>query len=331
MNRTILVTGGAGYIGSHTCKALAETGFIPVTFDNLSLGHRSFVRWGPLIEADIRDVRAVTRAIQKFRPIGAIHFAASAYVGESVSDPAKYYQNNVVGTLGLLEAMRQNAVRNIVFSSSCAVYGAADSDRISEQSPTRPVNPYGASKLMCEMILTDFAHAYGIEPIILRYFNASGADAASSIGEDRVVETRLIPRAILSLLGHVDDFVVFGSDFPTRDGTAVRDYIHVSDLARAHVLALHYLLSGQGGGCFNLGTGRGYSVKEVLTAIADVSGGRFEPPTGARRVGDPAHLVADASLAEHVLGFSPRCSDLRQIVADAWQWHCATHGNRVTH
>jgi UDP-arabinose 4-epimerase len=321
MNGNVLVTGGAGYIGSHACKALADADFCPVTIDNLCLGNREFVRWGPLITVDIRHVDAMADTIRSYQAVGVMHFAAFAQVGESVSDPLKYYENNVQGTLALLTAMRQTGLRKIVFSSSCAVYGSPSVTPISEQTPTQPVNPYGRSKLMCETILTDFVAAYGFERIALRYFNACGADPKAGIGESPGTATRLITRAILAMLGRVDDFVVNGSDFPTPDGTAVRDYIHVSDLADAHVVALRHLLDGHTGDCFNLGTGKGYSIKEVLNVIAQATNRSFTASTGPRRPGDPAELVADANLVRKKLGFAPKRSDIRTIVNDAWQWH----------
>jgi UDP-arabinose 4-epimerase len=324
--QNILVTGGAGYIGSHACKALAAAGYQPIAIDNLCLGHREFVKWGPLVEADIRHTDAVATAIRSYDVSGVMHFAAFAYVGESVTNPSKYYKNNVVGTLSVLAAMRQTGLRNIVFSSSCAVYGSPAVTPISEQSPTKPVNPYGRSKLMCETILTDYVTAYGLRGVALRYFNASGDEPSAGIGEDRIIETHLIPRAIMAILGHIRDFEIFGSDFPTHDGTAIRDYIHVSDLANAHILALNYLFSGGADwSIFNLGAGKGYSVKEVLTAISAVSGKTLKSPTGGRRQGDPAELVADAKLAQDILGFVPKQSDLRTIIESAWQWHTTKH------
>jgi UDP-glucose-4-epimerase GalE len=325
MGRAILVAGGAGYIGSHACKALSRAGFVPVTFDNLSLGHREFVKWGPLVQGDIRDGAAVQAAIARFDVAAVMHFAAFAAVGESHADPAKYYNNNVVGTLSLLEAMRAAGCDRLVFSSTCAVYGEPERLPISEDTPENPVNPYGFSKLVCERMLADFGRAYGLAFIALRYFNASGADLEGDVGELRDPETHLIPRAMMALQGYVDDFSVFGSDFPTPDGTAIRDYIHVSDLADAHVLALNRLLDGGEGGVFNLGVGQGYSVGDVLRVIGKVTGRPLPAPKGPRRAGDPAQLVADASLARRVLGFNPTRSDLEAIVSSAWRWHGAAH------
>jgi UDP-arabinose 4-epimerase len=323
-----LVTGGAGYIGSHACKALAAAGYCPVTIDNLCLGHREFVRWGPLIKVDIRNTSAVAEVIRSHNVIGVMHFAAFAYVGESVTDPAKYYENNVTGLLSLLAAMRQAELNKIVFSSSCAVYGSPSTTPISERVATDPINPYGRSKLMCEQIQWDYASAYGLNPVALRYFNASGAEPSAGIGEKREIETHLIPRAMMALQGHIDDFEVHGSNYPTYDGTAVRDYIHVTDLADAHILALRYLVAGGTRGVFNLGIGKGYSVQEVLTAIATVSGRSFSPSAGVRRQGDPVELVADAALARNVLGFVPRF-DLQTIVTSAWRWHSVQHPLRA--
>jgi len=327
--QNVLVTGGAGYIGSHTCQALAAAGFRPIAYDNLSLGHREFVKWGPLIEADIHDTSTLARTICEHNVIALIHFAAFAYVGESVTDPAKYYQNNVAGTLSVLDAMRLSRLRKIVFSSTCAIYGSPPTTPISEQTPTQPINPYGRSKLMVEQIIADYAAAYEIEGIALRYFNASGCEPLSGIGEKRAIETHLIPRAMMALQGHIDQFEIFGADFPTHDGTAIRDYIHVSDLATAHVLAMNHKLVDRRFGVFNLGVGKGYSVKQVLTEISSVSGRSIRPVSGNRRPGDPAELIADNRLARRVLGFEPKHSDLRSIIESAWQWHCVTHPMRA--
>ena len=284
----VLVTGGAGYIGSHTCKALHRAGFLPVTFDNLSLGNRDFVQWGPLVVGDTRDRVSIARAVTEYDVRGTIHFAALSSVGESLANPAAYYDNNISGLLGTLSGMSDAGCSTIVFSSTAAVYGNAGSDPIAENAVREPVNPYGWSKAMCEQILVDHGRAYGLKWTALRYFNASGADPEGEIGEFRAAETHLIPRAMMALQGHVHDFCVFGSDFPTPDGTAVRDYIHVSDLADAHVIALQRMLAGEDGGVFNLGTGEGFSVAQVLKEIAVVSGKNLAAPTGLRRAGDPA-------------------------------------------
>lgn len=328
MTRTVLVAGGAGYVGSHTCKALARAGFLPVVLDNLSTGHQDFVRWGPLVRADLHDTAAVTEAIRRHGCAAVLHFAAFAYVGESVTDPAKYYDNNVAGTLSLLNGMRAAECDALVFSSTCAIYGQPARVPISEDTPPDPINPYGASKLMVERILADFRPAYGLRSIALRYFNACGADPDGEIGELRDPETHLIPRAMMALQGHIGDFAVFGTDFPTPDGTAIRDYIHVADLAEAHVAALEHLLAGGAGGVFNLGTGHGWSVKQVLGAIEREAGERLPDVAGPRRDGDPAELVADPARARQALGFAPTRSDLETIVRTAWAWHRRAHPKR---
>jgi UDP-arabinose 4-epimerase len=326
--RSILVAGGAGYIGSHTCKALRRSGFVPVVFDNLTTGHREFVKWGLFVQGDIRDKSALAEVIRTHKIDAVLHFAACAYVGESVIEPEKYYDNNVAGTLSLLAAMRMAGCSKIVFSSTCAVYGQHDGAPIAETARLSPVNPYGASKLMAETMLSDFSAAYGLRYTALRYFNAAGADPDGELGELRDPETHLIPRAIMALQGHIHDFAVYGNDYDTPDGTAIRDYIHVADLAEAHVAALRRLLAEGGNGAFNLGTGAGYSVREVLNAITAKAGSELPLVKGARRPGDPAVLVADASLARQELGFTPAQSDLDTIIATAWKWHAKAHPRR---
>lgn len=316
----IIVTGGGGYVGAHACKALARAGFRPVVFDNFSTGHRNFVRWGPLVEGDIRDHDALLQTIRSVRADAVLHFAACAYVGESVADPQKYYENNVVGSLSLLRAMLEGGCRNIVFSSSCAIYGEPEDLPIRETAPKNPLSPYGASKMIVERILSDYSLAHGLSSIALRYFNAAGADPDGELGELRDPETHLIPRAMMAIQGHIEDFAVFGTDYGTPDGTPIRDYIHVSDLADAHVASLGRLLGGGPGGAFNLGTGRGYSVQEVLDAIAVETGASLRA-VGPRRQGDPAVLVADATRARVELGFTPTLSDLKNIIKSAWAWH----------
>jgi UDP-glucose-4-epimerase GalE len=321
----ILVTGGAGYVGAHACKALRRAGFAPIVFDNLSTGHKSFVRWGPLVQGDIKDTKSLLDAMRTYNADAVLHFAASAYVGESVTNPQKYYENNVGGSLSLLRAMLAAGCRKLVLSSSCAIYGEPEEIPIGEMTPQNPVNPYGASKAMVERILSDYQHSHEIGAIALRYFNASGADSDSELGELRDPETHLIPRAMMAIQGHINDFAVFGNDYPTPDGTAVRDYIHVADLAEAHVAALQHLLAGKPGGAFNLGTGRGYSVKQVLHAIAAETGESLSVLNAPRREGDPPVLVADASLSRSELDFTPRLSDLKTIVQTAWAWHRRVH------
>lgn len=325
----VLVAGGAGYVGAHTCKALAVSGFAPVVYDNLSTGHRDFVRWGDFVEGDIRDTDAVAKALCDFGAVAVLHFAASAYVRESMEQPAKYYDNNVAGTLSLLAGMRRAGCANMVFSSTCAVYGEPGPGLITEATPPCPVNPYGRSKWIVEQVLDDFEAAYGLRSVKLRYFNACGADEAGEIGEKRDPETHLIARALMSLQGHVTDFAVFGTDFDTQDGTAVRDYVHVADLADAHVATLRLLLDG-GTGTYNLGAGKGHSVRDVLQAVCRVTGRSMPEVRVSRKAGEPARLVADPTLARKRLGFRPMRSDLDTIVRTAWQWHKHAHPKRVT-
>ena len=320
----ILVTGGAGYIGSHCCRALDRAGYHPVTYDNFSTGHRSFVT-GSLVSGDLRNHAVLARAFAQHDIVAVMHFAASSLVGESVTDPRKYYTNNVLSTLSLLDAMRESGCNRLVFSSTGAVYGNADSKALPESWPCAPINPYGASKWMIERILADYRGAYGLGSFALRYFNASGADAAGGIGELRDNETHLIPRAMMALQGHVADFAVFGDDYGTPDGTAIRDYIHVTDLAAAHVLALKLLLQGHSGGVFNLGTGAGFSVREILGAIAAGTGRAVALGVKPRRAGDPTYLVADVTAARTTLQFAPAHSDLATIVRTAWAWHQTAH------
>lgn len=326
----ILVTGGAGYIGAHCCKALAEAGYLPVCFDNLSTGHRDFVNWGPLVVGDVGDTQAVADAIVAHEVVAVMHFAALSQVGESVIDPQKYYLNNLCGTLSLLKAMLERKCTRLVFSSTGAVYGDAARDPIKEDAAGATVNPYGSSKWMIERVLGDYRRAYGVNSFCLRYFNACGADSSGAIGEFRDPETHLIPRAMMALQGYVQDFAIFGDDFDTPDGTAIRDYIHVVDLAAAHVLALDALLKGAAGGSYNLGTGSGYSVREILTVIERETGLKMPLVTKPRRAGDPPILVADPSAARNDLGFVPRCSDIATIVKSAWAWHQSTHPRKTT-
>jgi UDP-glucose-4-epimerase GalE len=320
----ILVTGGAGYIGSHCCRALAAAGYHPVTYDNFSTGHRAFVT-GSLVTGDLLDKAALAKAFTQHDIVAVMHFAAASLVGESVADPQKYYRNNVAGTLSLLDAMREAGCNRLVFSSTGAVYGNADSRALPETYSCLPINPYGASKWMIERMLADYRGAYGLGSFCLRYFNASGADAAGGIGELRDNETHLIPRAMMALQGHVADFAVFGDDYDTPDGTAIRDYIHVTDLAAAHLLALKLLLQGHCGGAFNLGTGTGFSVREILGAIAAETGREVPHLVKPRRAGDPTYLVADPAAARETLKFQPAHSDLATIIRTAWAWHRTAH------
>jgi UDP-arabinose 4-epimerase len=317
----VLVTGGAGYIGSHACRSLAEAGFEPVAYDNMVYGHSWAVQWGDLVEGDVTDRDKLMAVFEKYQPIAVMHFAGFAYVGESVSDPAKYYANNVSGGITLLTAMKDAGIKAFIFSSSCATYGIPKVLPLTEDHPQDPVSPYGQSKLMFERILADFNHAYGLRHMNLRYFNAAGASPDGTIGEDHDPETHLIPLILQAILGKRPPLQVFGTDYPTPDGTAIRDYIHVIDLADAHVLALNLLLDGHPGDSINLGTGRGYSVREVIETAQRITGKPVPHHDAPRRAGDPPELVADASKAASVLGFTPKMSDLDTIVKTAWNWH----------
>lgn len=320
------MTGGAGYIGSHTCKALAQAGCVPVTLDNFVYGHRWAVKWGPVIEGDILDRGLVEQVLRQHQIEAVVHFAAYAYVGESMSDPGKYFANNVAGTLALLDAMRACGVRDIVFSSTCATYGIPAAVPIDEDSPQHPVNPYGESKLFVERALHWYGSAHGLRSVALRYFNAAGADLDGEIGEDHDPETHLIPLAIAAALGQGPQLQIFGSDYPTPDGTPVRDYVHVTDLASAHVKALGYLRGGGSSTALNLGTGTGHSVREVIAALERASGRRVPAREAPRRAGDPPQLVAMPGRAKEVLGWEPRLSDIDTMVSTAWRWHSSQMG-----
>jgi UDP-glucose-4-epimerase GalE len=318
---SILVTGGAGYVGSHACKALAAAGHAPIAYDNLGRGHRELVRWGPLEEGDVRDGARLDAVFARHRIDAVMHFAALAYVGESVGEPALYYRNNVGGTLELLEAMRRAGVDLLVFSSTCATYGTPERMPIGEDTEQRPINPYGTSKLVVERVLRDYDAAYGLRSVSLRYFNAAGCDPDGEVGEDHDPETHLIPRVLTAAGGAAPHVEVFGTDYPTPDGTCVRDYVHVADLADGHVRALDYLRRGGATTAINLGTGRAFSVREVIGAAERVTGRRIPVREGPRRPGDPPVLVADPTRARAVLGFAPRFTDIEPIVATAWRWH----------
>ncbi|NNH67464.1 UDP-glucose 4-epimerase GalE [Rhizobium laguerreae] len=317
MSRYILVTGGAGFIGSHICKALSRAGMIPVTYDNLSTGHADSVRWGPLIRAELADAATLRRTLAEFSPDCVIHCGANAYVGESVDMPRKYYRNNVVGSLTLLEVCLDQDIERIVFSSSCATYGVPASLPIREESPQHPVNPYGRTKLIFEMALEDFAAAYGIRFAALRYFNAAGADPDGELAERHHPETHLIPRALLAAAGRLERLDIFGTDYATADGTCVRDYVHVSDLAQAHLAAVNHLMAGGGSLSVNLGSGRGTSVREILEAIRRASGREVPVNYRARRAGDPPILFANTARAKAELGFAPVLSDIDTIIRTA--------------
>ncbi len=316
----VLVSGGAGYIGSHTAKALHAAGFTPVTLDDLRRGHASAVKWGPMVNARIDDREAVKRAIAEHRVEAVLHFAADAYVRESLESPRAYFQNNVVACLAFLDAVLDAGVRRFVFSSTCAVFGIPATPSITERTPTVPINPYGESKLFIEKVLRWYASAYGLGWTALRYFNAAGADADGEIGECHEPEPHLIPRAIRAALRGGPPLPVLGRDFPTPDGTAVRDYVHVTDLADAHVKALERLIKGGESGPLNLGTGQGHSVAEVIAAVERAVGKPVPVAEAPRSPGDPPSLVADASAAQSALGWTPRCSDLDSIVTTAVRW-----------
>jgi len=313
----ILVTGGAGFIGSHTCKLLSAAGYLPVVYDNLSRGNEKSVAWGPLVVGDIRDRRELEQAIGTYKPKAIIHFAALAYVGESVHQPAEYYSTNVAGTIAVLDAARATAISNIIFSSSCATYGVPEVLPVRESSSQNPISPYGRSKLMGEQIIGDYAAAYGMKYAILRYFNACGADPDGDLGEWHSPETHLVPRVLMAASGLIDEIEVFGTDYDTSDGTCVRDYIHVSDLARAHLKALFHLEAGGESLAVNLGTGRGVSIKEILQAVSRMTSRSVPAVYRNRRPGDPAALYADPVNAREHLGFVPELSDIDTIVRTA--------------
>ncbi len=321
----ILVTGGAGYIGSHTIKALLERGYRVVALDNLSVGHREFVLCDDFVQADLLDRAALERVFEKYPIRSVIHFAARTAVGESVENPEIYYYNNVVGTLNLLSAMRAHGVDEIVFSSSAAVYGDPERIPIPEDHPKHPKSPYGKTKLMMEEILSDYSHAYGIKYVALRYFNAAGSDPEGEIGEWHDPETHLIPIVLEAAYGIRDHVEIFGTDYPTPDGTCIRDFIHVVDLAEAHVLALERLREGKASSAYNLGTGVGHSVREVIEACKRVTGRDFQVVEGPRRPGDPPALVADPTKARQELGWKPRFTELEEIIATAWNWMLKLH------
>lgn len=318
----VLVTGGAGYIGSHMCKALAANGIVPVTLDNLRTGHRDAVIWGPLVVGDLRDRAALAEVLRTHRIGTVLHFAASAYVGQSVADPGAYYDNNVGGMIALLGAVRDTGVERLILSSSCATYGVPLTLPVSETAAQHPVNPYGHSKLMCEQMLRDHAAAYGLRYAVLRYFNVAGADPGGALRERHDPETHLVPLAILAAMGG-PALRVFGTDYDTPDGTCVRDYIHVCDVARAHLLALRHLEAGSGDLSLNLGSGQGQSVLQIVAAVEAATGRRVPFVAEARRPGDPPVLVADPAQAAAVLGFRTERSDIATIVRDALPGFCA--------
>jgi UDP-glucose-4-epimerase GalE len=324
--RNILVTGGAGYIGSHAAKALARAGYRPVTYDNLVYGNHWAVQWGPFVEGDIGDRALLLDTFERYQIEAVMHFAAFAYVGESMTKPGLYFENNVTKSLVLLDAMATARIRPMVFSSTCATYGTPEASPITEDMPQRPVNPYGETKLMVERALHWYGKAHGLASVALRYFNAAGADAEGDIGESHLPETHLIPLILDAALGRRAAIDIYGTDYPTQDGSCVRDYIHVADLADAHVLALDHLLAGGASAAVNLGTGRAYSVREVIAAAERVTGKRVPRREMPRRAGDPPVLVADSSRARSLLGWQPHRSDLETIIRTAWTWHLHTPG-----
>jgi UDP-glucose 4-epimerase len=320
MVKKALVVGGAGYIGSHTCLLLAERGYQPIVFDNFSNGHEEFVQWGPVEQGDIRDRKRLDEVFAKHKPDAVLHFAALIEVGESVKSPLAFYENNVIGSLNLLAAAIEAGVKAFVFSSTCATYGLPDRVPIDESHKQAPINPYGRTKWVVEQALKDYSQYAGLKSVMLRYFNAAGADFEGRIGEWHEPETHAIPLAIDAALGRRQGFKVFGTDYDTRDGTCVRDYIHILDLADAHVRAVDYLLAGGDTVELNLGTGTGTTVKELLDAIAEVSGKPFPVEYTDRREGDSTTLVADNRMAKEILGWEPKYS-LTDIIRSAWKWH----------
>jgi UDP-glucose 4-epimerase len=318
----VLVTGGAGYIGSHTVKYLASQGVPTLVLDNLSYGHREFVKWSDdFIEGDLADRKALADVFAHYKIHAVIHFAAYTYVGESVTDPGKYYRNNVIGTLNLLDAMRFAGVKTIVLSSTCATYGMPREIPIPESHPQSPINPYGMTKLIIEKMLADYEKAYGLAWCALRYFNAAGADPEREIGEWHDPETHLIPLVLDVAIGRRPTIGVFGTDYPTPDGTCVRDYIHVTDLAQAHHLALLCLTSGGASGAFNLGNGNGHSVKEIIESTRRVTGRDIPTTDKPHRAGDPPVLVGSSAKARGILDWKPQFADIDTIVRTAWNWH----------
>jgi UDP-glucose 4-epimerase len=332
-NIDVLVTGGAGYIGSHAVRALSAAGYSVVVLDNMSAGHLEAITAAgdfKLYQADLQDKSAVDACFAQHRFKGVIHFAGATLVGESVTDPEKYYGANVIGGLNLLSACKRNGVRHVVFSSTCATYGVPTATPIGEDHPQNPINPYGRTKLAFEHMLESYACAHDMTYIAFRYFNAAGADPSGELGEDHDPETHLIPNIYRTVLGQLDHLTLFGKDYPTPDGTCVRDYIHVCDLARAHVSGLEYLLNGGQRGKFNLGTGRGYSVLEIIKACEEACGKKIKVEYAERREGDAPALVAIPKKAQDVLGFTCQRSDIQTICQDAWRWHSKhPHGYKI--
>jgi UDP-arabinose 4-epimerase len=324
--RPVILTGGAGYIGSHAAKYLRARNFLPVVYDNLSRGHREHVLWGPLEVGSLDDGDALRRCLDKHRPVAAMHFAAFAYVEESVKDPDLYHRNNVLGALSLLDALADRGVRRLVFSSSCATYGVPARIPIPEDEPQNPINPYGQGKLEVERALDEYRGRQGLESVILRYFNAAGADPEARIGEWHEPESHLIPILLDVALGLRPEALIHGDDYPTPDGTCIRDFVHVEDIAQAHHLALERLLSGGGSGRFNLGSASGHSVREVIQAVERVTGRTLPVRVTSRRTGDPPALVGSADKARRELGWKPAYDGLDGIIRTAWAWHLKRRG-----
>jgi UDP-glucose-4-epimerase GalE len=318
--KTILVVGGAGYIGSHAVKALMAEGYHPVVLDNLSRGHRDAVLCPDFIQADLADGTALARAVIDYRIDAVMHFAALTYVGESVEDPARYYKNNVTGCINLLSAMREAGIDKIIFSSTAAVYGNPREIPITEDHPRDPINPYGMTKFVMERAMEDYSTAYGLRFVSLRYFNAAGADPDGELGERHDPETHLIPAILMAAGGKRDEIIVFGDDYPTPDGTCVRDYIHITDLIDAHLRALDRLFAGGGNGYYNLGSQKGHSVREVIEAVRATTGRSFPVRIGPRRAGDPPTLIASSQRAAAELGWRPAHTDLADMVGTAWRF-----------
>jgi len=317
----VLVSGGAGYIGSHVCKALSARGIVPVTFDNLSTGWAQAVKFGPLVQGDLTDRAALDAAFAEFSPVAVMHFAAVSLVGESMSDPGKYWRNNVLGSLNLIEAAAAANCLEFVFSSTCAVYGEHDGVVLTEDSPKAPINAYGSSKAAVEEVLRDFGFSHGMRSVIFRYFNVAGADPEGQVGECHRPETHLIPVMLEAIDGQRPALMIHGEDYPTHDGTCVRDYVHVVDLAEAHVLGLEWLREGKDSMVFNLGTGAGFSVREVISHCRAATGKAVPHRFGPRRPGDAASLVSGSHRAIDLLGWEPQRSSLRLMIRDAWNWH----------
>ncbi|MDR9395030.1 MAG: UDP-glucose 4-epimerase GalE [Roseovarius sp.] len=321
----VLVTGGAGYIGSHACKALAAAGFTPVTYDNLSIGWEDAVRFGPFEKGDLADRARLDQLFAAYQPTAVMHFAALSQVGESMREPGLYWRNNVAGSLTLFEAAVQAGCRNVVFSSTCATYGDQDNVVLDEETPQAPTNPYGATKRAIEDMLRDFEAAHGMRHVIFRYFNVAGADPEAEIGEFHRPETHLVPLLLDAIEGKRDALTIFGTDYDTPDGTCIRDYVHVMDLVEAHVLGLKWLEEDRGSRVFNLGTGTGFSVREVIEQSGAVTNRHVPVVEGPRRPGDCTKLVSGSDRAESELGWSPRRSTMHRMIADAWQWHQSGH------